>query len=530
MRGVVARGGLRVRRAAAHRRACGARVLRRGLALTAPDLRTSVGSLLRDAVGSFGERPAVVETLPTRRCHTAASLDLGARRVAARLLALGVGPGARVGLQMENSAAFVAAWFGVIYAGATVVPLPVKSTRAEVAVRAKTAALGVVLAAPGGSAADGGGWLTIDPHEAAGSSDSAVPIEGIVASSAGSDAMILFTSGTTTGARGVRISHGALLAHTRTLASQTLRLGPDDVLLGTLPLTHSYGIRMVMLMGLATGARVVFDGPFSASRSLQTIRDEAVTWVPAVPTMFAAWAAQPQPPPAPSLRWCLSAGAPLAPAILDAAEQRLGAEIRQGYGMTEATFSTVDAPPAARTAGSVGPAVPGVELRVVDEAGRPVPAGTVGEVRVRGPHQMSGYLGDEAGREPVDPDGFIRTGDLGALDAAGRLRVVDRTRDLIIRGGENVYPSEVEAHLATHPAVREVAVIGRPDAFFGEVVVAVLVVDPVVAVTADALIAFAAERLSPHKVPVAIVFVDAMPTGPSGKVLKRELRRRELPA
>lgn len=485
-----------------------------------------VGALLRDAVEAFGERPAVVETYPARRSYTAASLDAGARRVAGRLVDLGVRPGARVGLQLGNGAAFVEAWFGAIYAGATVVPLPLKSTATEVAVRAKTAQIGVLLAEPGGSPASDRSWRVVDPATA----KDADPIREIAARAGAEDAMLLFTSGTTTSARGVRISHDALLTHTRALAQHTLGLGPADVLLGTLPLTHSYGLRMVMLMGLATGALVVFDGPFSASRTLDTMRGERVTWAAAVPTMFAAWAAQPPGPPPPSLRWCLSAGAPLASAIVEAAERRLGAEIRQGYGMTEATFSTVDAPPAPRTIGSVGVPVAGVELRVVDADGRAVAAGTVGEIRVRGPHQMTGYLGEDAGREPVDADGYIRTGDLGSLDAGGRLTVVDRTRDLIIRGGENVYPSEVEAHVAAHPAVVEVAVIGRPDPFFGEVVVAVVVLHEGSGVTERDIIAFAAERLSPYKVPVAVIVADALPTGPSGKVLKRELRRRVLGA
>ncbi len=487
-------------------------------------LSRDVGSLLRDAVEVFGDRPAIVETYPVRRSYTAASLDAGARRVAGLLVGLGVEPGARVGLQLANGAAFVQAWFGVIYAGATVVPLPLKSTASEVAVRAKTAELGVLLAASGAAPTAGLPWRVVDPAAA----ENTVPIREIVACEGGSDAMLPFTSGTTTSARGVRISHDALLAHTRTLAQRTLDLSAADVVLGSLPLAHSFGVRMVMLMGLATGARVVFDGPFSASRSLETMGREGVTWVPAVPTMFAAWAAQPLGSPPPALRWCLSAGAPLATATLQAAERRLGAEIRQGYGMTEATLSTIDAPPAPRTVGSVGPPVPGVDLRVVDPDGHAVSAGTVGEIRLRGPHQMTGYLGDDASGEPVDAEGYVRTGDLGSLDAAGRLTVVDRTRDLIIRGGENVYPSEVESHLAAHPAVAEVAVIGRPDAFFGEVVVAVVVLHQGVQLAEGALIAFAAERLSPHKVPVEVVAVDAMPTGPSGKVLKRELRRRVL--
>ncbi|MCB9730727.1 MAG: AMP-binding protein [Deltaproteobacteria bacterium] len=484
-----------------------------------------VGRLLSDAAERQGDRVAFVETGARRREVSAARLELGARRVAGWLAAQGVRPGDRVGLQMPNGIAFVEAWFGVIHAGATVVPIPTRSTAAEVEVRARTAGMRVLLA-PAGSAAGarpGGdtGWRRLDP--AAAEREKATESSGVRPAA---DAMLLFTSGTTSGARGVRIGHEALLAHTRALADHTLGLGADDVLLGVLPLTHSFGLRMVMLMGLATGARVVLEPSFSASGSMATMHAEAVSFLPAVPTMFAAWAALPEAPPPPALRWCLSAGAPLEPAVLEAAERRLGAEIRQGYGMTEATFSTVDAPPAPRSVGSVGRPVPGVELRVVDDRGRDLPPGEVGEVLVRGPHLMSGYLGEDAGSEPLDADGFLRSGDLGTLDERGRLRVVDRTRDLVIRGGENVYPSEVESHLADHPSIAQVAVVGRPDPFFGEVVVAVVVPAAGAAFSEEAVLAFARERLSPHKVPVRVLTVDAMPVGPSGKVLKRTLRER----
>jgi long-chain acyl-CoA synthetase len=483
--------------------------------------RANVASLLGDAVERFGDRPLFVETGPMRRVSSAVDVERGARQVAAWLTGQGVRPGDRVGLQLPNGADFVTAWFGVVAAGATVVPIALRATDLELALRARTAGLRVVIGSADAAETAETPWRVLDVRAAA----SCDPIRELRAPGADTDAMLLFTSGTTTGARGVRIGHAALLDHTRALADRTLDLGPDDTLLGTLPLTHSFGLRMVMLMAFATGARVVFDGPFSASRTLATMHAEGVSWVAAVPTMFAAWAALPAGPPPPRLRWCLSAGAPLATAVLEAAEARLGAEIRQGYGMTEATFSTVDAPPAPRSVGSVGRPVAGVELRVVDDAGCAVPSGAIGEIRVRGPHLMRGYLGEDAGREPVDAEGFVCSGDLGRLDAEGRLWVVDRTRDLIIRGGENVYPSEVEAHLAAHPSVAQVAVVGRPDAFFGEVVVAVVVPRDASAFSEAALREFAAARLSPHKVPVAVITAEHLPIGASGKVLKRELRR-----
>jgi long-chain acyl-CoA synthetase len=222
-------------------------------------------------------------------------------------------------------------------------------------------------------------------------------------------------------------------------------------------------------------------------------------------------------PPPPSLKWILSAGAPLADALCRRAEARLGCVVRQGYGLTEASFSTIDAPPAPRDVGSVGRPVAGVEVRIADG----------GEIEVRGPHRMLGYLDEEAAtRAAIDGDGWLRTGDVGRLDDDGRLWVVDRTKDLVIRGGNNVYPSEVEAALAAHPAVADVAVVGRPDDYFGEEVVAVVVARGGHSVDAAALDAFARARIAATKLPREYAFVASLPLGPSGKVLKRELRRR----
>jgi long-chain acyl-CoA synthetase len=240
--------------------------------------------------------------------------------------------------------------------------------------------------------------------------------------------------------------------------------------------------------------------------------------------MYAAWAAEPEGAAPRGLRLCLSAGAPLADETARRAERRLRAEVRQGYGMTEATFSTLNAPPDARVLGSVGKPVWGVEVRVVDEAGNDVPQGQDGEVVVRGQNVMSHYLYEAEANAQIGADGFIRSGDVGRFDEAGRLAIVDRLKDLIIRGGFNVYPSEVEDALAAHPDVVEVAVVGRPDAYYGEEIVAVVVARAGAQRDAAALIAFAEARVGRGKRPRELVFLERMPLGPSGKVQKRVLR------
>ncbi len=241
--------------------------------------------------------------------------------------------------------------------------------------------------------------------------------------------------------------------------------------------------------------------------------------------MLAALERQPAADPPKSLAWCLSAGAPLADDLRQAAEKRLGCEVRQGYGLTEATFTTVDAPPWKQSPGSVGRPVWGVEVRVVNEDGEDVRPGEPGEVRVRGQNVMAGYLDDDVGTVEAMPGGWLATGDVGMLGGDGVLTIVDRMKDVIIRGGNNVYPSEVEDAIARHPDVAEVAVVGRPDAHYGEEIVAVIVraegKDP----SAESIVAGLAGEIAEIKHPRELAFVAALPLGPSGKVLKRELRR-----
>lgn len=452
-----------------------------------------IARLLAAAAARFGERPFLVDD--AGRAASFAAVDSLARRMAAGLAARGVRPGDRVALMAPNSPAFVACWFGIAYAGAAVVPIPTVSAPPEVAHRLAHARC----------------RLLVDAavlEELARADGAAAPAAG----GEGDVAMILYTSGTTGTAKAAAFSHASLATHTANVA-RTVGIGADDVILGALPLTHSFGCRMVMLLAAHTGARVALMARFDAARALARLDADGVTWWPAVPTMLAAACAQPGPPPR-ALGWVLSAGAPLPDALCRRAEARLGCEVRQGYGLTEASFSTIDAPPAPRALGTVGRPVAGVELRLV-----------AGEIQVRGPHRTLGYLDDAAATAAALDGDWLRTGDVGRLDAEGRLVIVDRTKDLIIRGGNNVYPSEVEAALAAHPAVAEVAVVGRPDDYFGEEVVAVVVPRAGRAASADELAAFARARVAATKVPREYAFVAAMPLGPSGKVLKRALRQ-----
>ena len=476
--------------------------------------------MLSEGARLHPERPALVDGL-TGEVTAYGALDA---RAAAYGTALALTPGDRVVLCAESSVAAVAAFFGIVHAGGVVVPVPTAASARELAFRAEHAGAVRVL---------------VDEHTAPLAARTSVPVTDLadldpaatplrlVAEPQGR-AMILYTSGTTGSSKGAVIRHDSLVAHTSALVHHTLDLHADDVVLGVLPLAHSYGIRMAVLVPFFAGARTVvvaragLGGRFDAERTLAIAADHGVTWLPGVPTMFSAWG-RAAGEPWPALRWALSAGAPLAPAIRERAESRLGAPVREGYGLTEATFTAIDAPTRdASVPGTVGRPVWGVEVRVVDPSGAALPAGAEGEVEVRGQNVMAGYLDDPEATAAATHAGWLRTGDLGVLDDTGRLFIVDRLKDLVLRGGVNVVPAEVEAILARAPGVLAVAAVGRPDPHLGEELVAVVVAsdgfDPA------ALHRFAREELGAAKAPRELVVVPELPVGASGKVLRRALR------
>jgi len=484
-----------------------------------------VGRLLTENARRHGDRPALVDGI-TAAATTYADLDARAASMAGAI-ARRVAPGDRVLLCAESSVDVVAAFFAIVHAGAVVVPVPTAAPAKELAFRAAHAGARLALVdehtAPLASALE---CAVLDLAELEG------PARRLSESPEG-DAMILYTSGTTGSPKGAVIRHESLVAHTGALVHHTLALTPEDVVLGVLPLAHSYGIRMAILAPFYAGAHTVFvarqatGGRFDPERTLAAAKAHGVTWLPGVPTMFSAWG-RTEGAPWGQLRWALSAGAPLAAPVRERAEVRLGAPVREGYGLTEATFTAIDAPAVGEgEPGSVGSPVWGVEVRIVAAVERPhgseLPPGEEGEVQVRGQNVMAGYLDDPAATGAAFDRGWLRTGDLGVLDEAGRLRIVDRIKDLILRGGVNVVPAEVEEAVVRFAGVREVAVVGQPDEHLGEEIVAVIAAD---AIDREAFAAYAREELGPAKMPRAIVRVDALPTGPSGKVLRRTLRDR----
>ena len=469
-----------------------------------------VGTLLVEAAQRWPQRRALIDSGKNNTSITYRALHEAARSASAHLAQKGIRPGERVALVGENSIDFVTSWFAILYAGATVVPLPILSAPREIEFRINhSACRTLIFDAPRSELARGGRHRRptlpmAELVEARPLTDHTLPTVDPE-----DTAMILYTSGTTGHPKGARISHRTLGAHAAGIGEHALRLTEHDRVLGVLPLTHSYGLRMVVLASLFAGCPAILVPRFDAAASLELARQENVSWIPAVPTMFSAWGALDTVAPLPALRWCLSAGSPLPDEILRRAEDRLGATIRQGYGMTEATFSTINAPPDKRVLGSVGRPASGVEIRITADDDTELSPGSIGEVT----------------RETMG-NGWLHTGDLGRVDESGRLHIIDRLKDMIIRGGNNVYPSELEAILCEHPDILEVAVVGKPDAHYGEEIVALLVARPGRDPDRQELHAWAKERIARNKLPRFWAFLETMPLGPSRKILKRELRER----
>jgi long-chain acyl-CoA synthetase len=463
------------------------------------------------------------------------------KRLGAGFRRLGVEPGERVGLMLPNVPEFVQVYFGILAARGTVVPLNVLYKGEEIRYILEDAAihrivtsrmfLPVIQAAREKLAhplqvvlvdGDGGGdsWITSARDLPRETGDASAPEPHDVA-------VCLYTSGTTGRPKGALLSHENLLSNMSAFR-QIAPCDERDVFLCVLPLFHSYGATVLMLFPLDIGAAIVLEPRFIPDQTLRAMADRRVTVVAAVPSMYALWA---QLPPLSvdlsRVRFAISGGAPLPLETLRRFEERYGILIYEGYGLTEAAPVLTENPLLGpRKVGSVGKPLPGVDLKVVDGEGREVPNGAVGEILAQGSNIMLGYLNRPDATAEVLKDGWLYTGDLGRRDDDGYFYIVDRKKDLIIVGGLNVYPREVEEVLAAHPAVAEAVVVGVPDATRGEAPKAYVVLRPGVSCARHALLRFARERLAPFKVPRDLEFCEALPRTVSGKILRQELGAR----
>ncbi|HKY91296.1 MAG TPA: FadD3 family acyl-CoA ligase [Nevskiaceae bacterium] len=341
---------------------------------------------------------------------------------------------------------------------------------------------------------------------------------------------ILFTSGTTGQPKGVTTTHAQNLAVIAAW-SEAVGLAPEDRYLVVNPFFHSFGYKVGWMAGLLAGLTVLPHAVFDAKAVLQRIGRDRISVLPGPPTLFVSLLDDPERARVDlsSLRATITGAAAIAPALIERIRAELGFDVvLTGYGLTETcgVVSLCDAGDDAETiALTSGKAIRGVELRCVDPANRPLPPGEAGEIVVRGYNVMQGYLDDPAAtRETIDADGWLHTGDIGILDARGYLKITDRLKDMYITGGFNCYPAEIERILASHPAIAQSAVVGIADARQGEVGKAYVVLRPGATLDAPALIAWCREHMANYKVPRQVDFVAALPTNPSGKVMKFQLR------
>jgi long-chain acyl-CoA synthetase len=341
-------------------------------------------------------------------------------------------------------------------------------------------------------------------------------------------AVLAFTSGTAGAPKAAMLTHGSLLANVDQMLAGPDRIRATDVVLGVLPLFHIFGLNVSLNLTLAVGASLVLVPRFEPAATLRLIGEAEVTIVPGVPSMWSAWAAvaDASPTALATVRHGLSGAAKLPDAVFEGVERRFGVVIREGYGLTEASPTVTTSVGIEPRPGSVGKALDGVDVRLVDGDGTDVLDGDPGEIWVRGANVFAGYWQDaEATNRVLTPDGWLRTGDVAVTDEDGYLYIVDRAKDLIIVSGFNVYPAEVEEVIADAPGVADVAVIGVPDATSGEAVRAYVVpaAGRLGGVTEDAITAWCRRRLARYKCPTSVLVVDELPKGVTGKVLRRSL-------
>lgn len=450
---------------------------------------------------------------------TADQLEVATRRVAGRLHRAGLRAGDRLLMSAQPSVALAVVHIAALRTGLVAVPVSPAYREGEIAHIVGDAAPAAAVV----DDAERAGWVRAASATPPLLTDPAVdlpdgdPPADLDASSPGDPALLPYTSGTTGRPKGALLSHGNLLA-----SAEALRLAwrwvPDDRLILALPLFHVHGLVVGLLGTLHAGASAVLLPTFDPARILGLAGDGDATLFFGVPAMYTRLLEHPQASNLGRLRLCVSGSAPLPADQFEAIAGIVGKPPLERYGMTETVMLVSNPHDGERRPGSVGLPLPGVEVRLARASDD-----GVGEIQVRGPNVFAGYFQRPEATDEAFEDGWFRTGDLGRYDPDGYLRIVGRGKDLIISGGYNVYPAEVEACLREHPAVADVAVAGRASRRWGEEVVAYVVAAAGTAPGEQELISYVGERLAPYKRPKAVVFLDALPRNALGKVLRTAL-------
>ena len=459
-------------------------------------------------------------------------VDEVSARAASVLKAAGLGEGDRVGIMLPNVPYFPFFFHGAMRLGAVVVPMNPLLKDREVGFHLEDSGAKTLVAwhqfeqaATDGAGHAGAEAILVKPGEIDERLGKAEPVRHIVAREDDDTALILYTSGTTGTPKGAELTHGNLRAAAQ-IAVDLVDADETNVTLGALPLFHVFGLTSGLNSAVRGGGSLTLLPRFDAGKALEIIERDHVTTLLGVPTMYSAILHHEGADQADtsSLELCVSGGAAMPVEILRAFEDKFDCKVLEGYGLSETCgIGSFNPPDRERKAGSIGIPVDGVEMMLVDENGEEVPQGEVGEVLMRGPVVMKGYWNRPDATADTLQDGWLKTGDMGTIDDEGYFSIVDRKKEMIIRGGFNIYPRELEEVLYEHPAVREAAVVGLPHESLGEEVGAAIALKDGQQTEPDELRAYMKERVAAYKYPRVIWIVDDLPKGPTGKILKREV-------
>src|SRR6201995_4208843 len=461
------------------------------------------------------------------------ALDEASARVAGLLHERGLKQGDRVGIMMPNVAEVPVVYYGVLRAGGVVVPMNPLLKAREVAYYLGDSGAGLIFAwhtfgdpARDGAEQAGADAIVVDPVSFPDLLASATPHFPVEDTADEDTAVILYTSGTTGQPKGAELTHGNLISNTEVSCTDIVQAGPDAVICGGLPLFHVFGQTVALNVAVAAGACLTLLPRFDAEHALRIIVDHRVTVFEGVPTMYVALLHSPDRADydTSSLRMCISGGAALPVEVLRGFEEAFGVPLLEGSGLPEPSpVPSFNHPDREQKPGSIGTPIRNVQMRAVDGEDHEVPPGELGEIVIRGPNVMKGYWQRPEATAEALRDGWFHTGDLARVDEDGYFYIVDRKKDLIIRGGYNVYPREIEEVFYEHPAVAEAAVIGLPHESLGEEVGAAVALKKGESIDPDELRDYVKARVAAYKYPRRIWLVDELPKGATGKGQKRDI-------
>lgn len=501
------------------------------------EMPPNLNELLSLAAQRHGSRPALTGG---ERTLSYAETDQLATALAASLTQLGVGPGDRVAIHLPNCPQFVLSYFAAARLGAIAVPINTLLAEDEIAFILDDAGACALITMEPLTKASVPAFAQVQATKhlivsGPSSVPGAVSFEQLLTPPSAPPhlpdtdpdavAVIKYTSGTTGRQKGAMLTHRNLIFEARACA-EAIHVGPDDVFITVLPLFHCFGATVCMVLPLLVGAHSVLVPKFTGANCLGAIQAHRATVFAGVPAMFGLMlrASAEGQFDIRSLRICVSGGAPITKEVFLGFEQRFGVDMLEGYGPTEASpVVSVNPLRGPRKLGSVGPPLPGVEVSIRGEDRRELPVGEIGEICVRGPNVMAGYWRNPEATAEAIVDGWLYTGDMGRVDEDGYLYISGRKKELIIVGGMNVYPREIEEVIEQLPAVAEVAVIGCQDALRGETPVAFVVPKPGQTLTETEVVNYCRERLATYKVPSRVIFRDQFARNATGKIIKQAL-------